>query len=521
MKRATVRSWTRTGCRAGVMATLVACALPTAPAAAQTTSYQVDLLDRSDDRFEVVVELADLEAADSIFQFAATAPGTYQIMDIGRYVQRFAAFDAAGREVPTARVSTNQWRLADPARVRTLRYAIAETWDTPVSEHVPYLMCGTSIEDDNVLVSPHAVLGYPARRQAQPVRVRFARPEDWRVGSALVPDADGWYHADDYDQLVDSPFLMGSTLTEATMDVGDVPVEVWVYSKTGRIRAAQLLGSMRAMLTSAGTFLNGLPVDRYAFLWHFEDVSMGAWEHSYSSEYVMAEPARWTPAVGRSLTDIAAHEFFHVVTPLNIHSEIIEHFDFEHPTPSQHLWLYEGVTEWASHAMQLRSDLIQLPAYLSMQVDKIVADRDYFDSDYSLRMLALNSYTDEGQRQYGNIYMRGALVAGLLDIRLLELSNGRRGLRELILELADRYGKDRPFPEDRLFEVITGMTYPEIRDFFDRYVKSAEPLPIAEYYAKLGIRYVRGERPRFEIMPDATPEQVALREAWMRGHPAA
>jgi predicted metalloprotease with PDZ domain len=235
----------------------------------------------------------------------------------------------------------------------------------------------------------------------------------------------------------------------------------------------------------------------------------------------MAEPARWTPAVGRGLTDIAAHEFFHVMTPLNIHSEIIEHFDFEQPTPSRHLWLYEGVTEWASHVMQLRSDLVQLPSYLDTQVEKIVTDRTYFDPDYSLLKLALTSYTDEGQRQYGNIYMRGALVAGLLDIRLLELSGGRRGLRELILELADRYGKDRPFPEDRFFDVVTEMTYPEIGDFFDRWVKAAEPLPIAEYYAKLGIRFVDGRRPHFEIAPDATPAQIALREAWMRGHPAA
>jgi predicted metalloprotease with PDZ domain len=497
------------------------CAWWVAPAAGQTTSYEVDLLDRADDRFKVVVELQGLGAADSIFQFAATAPGTYQIMDIGRYVERFAAFGADGRAVATDKVSTNQWRLSDPAQVRTVRYAIAETWDTPVEEHVPYLMCGTSIEADNVLVSPHAVFGYPARRQGHPVRVRFRRPDDWRVGSALVPDADGWYHADDYDHLVDSPFLMGSTLTQASLSVGDVPVEVWVYSKTGKIRATQLLTSMRDMLDSAGEFLDGLPVDRYAFLWHFEDTSMGAWEHSYSSEYVLAEPQMWTPAVGRGLTDIAAHEFFHVMTPLNIHSEVIERFDFERPTPSQHLWLYEGVTEWASDAMQLRSDLLQLPAYLAKQVEKIVVDRAYFDPEYSLRKLALTSYTDAGQRQYGNIYQRGALVAGLLDIRLLELSAGRAGLRELVLEMARTYGKDRPFPEARFFDVVEEMTSPEIGDFLDRYVKAAEPLPIAEYYAKLGIRFVDGDAPRFEIAPDATPPQIALREAWMRGRPAA
>lgn len=505
-----------TGLRAALML-----AVGASSALSQVTSYEVDLNRRARDRFEVTVGTGPLEPTDSIFQFAATAPGTYQVMDIGRYVRELKAFDEQGREVPVTQAGTNRWRFADPPSVRTVRYAIAETWDTPVNEHRPYLMCGTSIEADHVMISPHAVFGLPARRQAEPVRVRFALPEGWRVGSALVPDEEGWYGAEDYDELVDSPFLVGGTLTQASLDVGDVPVEVWVYSKTGRVRAAQLLDGMEAMLTSAGAFLGGLPVERYVFLWHFESVSMGAWEHSTSSQYVMAEPSAWTAEVAQSLTDIAAHEFFHVVTPLNIHSEIIEHFDFERPTPSQHLWLYEGVTEWASDVMQLRSGLIDLPDYLARQVEKIVIDRAYFDTSVSLVQLALTSYTDEGQRQYANIYMRGALVAGLLDIRLLELSGGRRGLRELVLELSRAYGKDRPFPEDGFFEIAVERTGPEIGDFLERYVKAAEPLPIAEYYAKLGIRFVDGDVPRFEVLPDATPAQRALREAWLRGRPAA
>jgi predicted metalloprotease with PDZ domain len=310
--------------------------------------------------------------------------------------------------------------------------------------------------------------------------------------------------------------------------VGDVPVEVWVYSVTGKVGASDLLGAMHDMLTSAGAFLDGLPVRRYAFLWYFESAdsfpnlsTSGAWEHSTSSEYVMAEPQTWTDQVGHSLTDIAAHEFFHVVTPLNIHSEIIEHFNFRDPTPSRHLWLYEGVTEWASDIMQLRTDLITLPVYLARQAQKLVVDRTYFDPTLPLETLALTSYTDEGQKQYGNIYMKGALVAELLDIRLLELSGGRRGLRELILELSHKYGKARPFPEDGFFQVLTDMTYPEIGDFLKRYVEGGERLPMAEYYAKLGIRLVDGEQPRFEIMKDATPEQIALREAWLRMRPAA
>jgi predicted metalloprotease with PDZ domain len=244
---------------------------------------------------------------------------------------------------------------------------------------------------------------------------------------------------------------------------------------------------MSDMLKAAEAFVVKLPVDRYTFLFHFEDESWGAWEHSYSSEYVFEEQP-FTEAYGASITSTAAHEFFHVITPLNIHSEIIQHFNFVTPTPSEHLWLYEGTTEWASDLMQLRYGLTDYDRLFEELASKLITDSRY-DPNYSLSKLSLTSYTDEGQRQYGNIYMRGALVAGLLDIRLLELSGGKRGLREVVNELSKKYGPSNAFPEKEFFDIFTKMTYPEIGEFFEKFVKNATPLPIMEYYAKLGINY--------------------------------
>jgi predicted metalloprotease with PDZ domain len=482
--------------------------------------YVIDLNDRTGDSFKVTAWVGGLTEANAIYQFAATAPGTYQVMDIGRFVRRFEAFDPAGRPVPVERVSVNQWKLSDPPRVRTLRYAVAETWDTPVEQHPIYLMCGTSIERDHVLLNPHAVIGYPTGMQARPIRLRLEYPGGWKLGTALDRDRSGAYLAEDFDQLVDSPILLGR-LTEARTRVTGVPVEIYTYSRTGKIRAPQLLGAMDDMLQAAGRFLGKLPVDRYTFLYHFDQKSAGAWEHSVSSEYVLQE-SEFTESLGGYVKDIAAHEFFHVVTPLNIHSEIIQHFNFVTPVPSQHLWLYEGTTEWASQAMQLRSGLVSPDEYLADVIQKMQIARVKYDSTWSLRKLALTSYSDSGQVQYGNIYNKGALTAGLLDIRLLELSGGQQGLQDLIGELTHRFGKQRAFPESTFVDTVVAVTRPEVRDFFQRYVWGAEPLPIAEYYARLGIRLVEapdGMPVRFEVDSAPTSAQRALREAWLGRRP--
>jgi predicted metalloprotease with PDZ domain len=497
-------------------------AIPYRPAAAQqpSLSYSIDLNRRADDLFRVTLRVRGLTAENAVYQFASTAPGTYEVMDVGRFVRSFQAFDARARRVPVERVSVNQWRLSNPVAVRTIRYTVAETWDTEVTEHPVYLMCGTSLEADHALINPHDVIGYPTGMQTTPIRLRLLYPSRWKIGTPLTRDATGAYRAESYDQLVDSPILLGR-LSHAKVMVTGVPVEIFTYSKTDLIKSSQLLGAMHAMLDAAGRFLGKLPVDHYTFLYHFGEANAGAWEHSFGSEYVMEEGA-FTDSLGQKATDIAAHEFFHVVTPLNIHSEIVEHFNFVTPVPSQHLWLYEGTTEWAAHAMQLRSGLKSPEDYLATIVNKMELDRANYDSTYSLRELSLTSYSDSGQKQYGNIYMRGALAAGLLDIRLLELSKGQRGLEDVIRDLTHKYGKQRAFPESTFVDTLVAMTYPEIRDFFDRYVWQAQRLPIKDYYGKLGITLVedqKGNPVRFEIDANPTNEQRQLREAWLGRKP--
>ena len=475
-------SITAFGCKSSEKSTTAIDAAGPAP-----LEYVVNLNDRSGDTFKVTLSVDDLTAANAVYQFASTAPGTYQVMDIGRFVRSFEARDDDGKLIPSENISTNQWRISDPTNVATITYSLAETWDTPVDKNPVYMMAGTSIEDDHALINGQAVFGYPTGMQSRPLKIKLEYPTSWKIGTALQADAQGFLRASDYDEAVDSPILLGR-LSTASVTVRGADIGIYTYSKTDKVTSDMVLASVKDILESAGDFLVELPVDRYAFLLHFEDVSMGAWEHSYSSEYVFAE-AGFEQAINQAIPSIVAHEFYHIVTPLNIHSEVIEHFNFVTPVPSEHVWLYEGTTEWEAHIAQLRSGLITLDEYLSRLSGKVNAD-EHFDPAFTISQIGLESFSEKGQQEWGNIYQRGALVAGLLDLRLLELSGGKRGLREVLLELSDTYGPDKPFSEKTFFDDFAKMTYPEIRPFFDRYIRDNQPLPFAEYYEEIGIEYL-------------------------------
>ncbi len=446
--------------------------------------FYVNLNDRADDLFKVTLIPNGLTETNRVFQFASTAPGTYQTMDIGRFVRSFKTFDEGGSEIETKQINTNQWEISNPTHAKKIVYTIAETWDTPVKTNNVYAMSGTSLENDHAVINGQAVFGYFHGKQKDVVEIKLDYPADWTLGTALKQNTSGYLVAKDYDEIVDSPIMLGK-LTKTSTKIENTTVDIYSYSKTGKITAENMLLILEDILNATNQFTDGLPVDNYTFLFHFENFSAGALEHNYSSFYVFTE-TELNDYLTQELKSVVAHEFYHIITPLNIHSELVRNFNFEKPVMSQHLWLYEGVTEWASDILQLRDYLINLEDYYKQLKAKLTMN-DNFDQTLSLTDLSLHS--TEKQDQFPNIYQKGALVAGLLDIRLLKLSEGKKGLREVINQLYKDYGTNKSFSEKDFFDEFVRRTYPEIGDFINRYIKSTEKLPIAEYYNWLGIDY--------------------------------
>ncbi len=455
-------------------------------------NYIVDITAPSEDIFKVNVYVENLEEKNNIYNFAATAPGTYQVLDFGKYVSNFKAFNNKGGEIGVEKISTNQYKILHPGALAKITYDVEDTFDSDIRENRVAPMSGTGIQDDFITLNTFGVLGYFSDLQSVPVKVRLKYPEGWKCGTALLNDDKGWYYADNFDHLADSPFLLGELSVSAT-EINGIEVSVFCYTADTAYNANKILEFAGDVLRSSEEFVGYAPVTHYRFLMVLIGMDTflknqfngaGALEHSYSSLYVMP----LFPQVLSELRSTMAHEFMHILTPLNLHSEIIHEYNFMKPTPSKHVWLYEGVTEWVSDIMQLRSGIFDIDTYLKSVSEKLV-ESERFDNGMSLIELSLKSFETDGYNSFINFYLKGAVVAGLMDIRLLELSDGKKGLRDVYVDLLKEFGKDKPFPESEFIQIFINRTYPEMESFFDKYIGGNEKLPVKEYYNKLGIDY--------------------------------
>ena len=93
------------------------------------------------------------------------------------------------------------------------------------------------------------------------------------------------------------------------------------------------------------------------------------------------------------------------------------------------------------------------------------------------------------KNQFLNVYQKGALIAMCIDIKLLQLSNGKYGFMNLIQDLSARYGKQKGFKDEELFAEIGKLTYPEIEKFLQTYVSGSQPLPLEQVFNQCGCRF--------------------------------
>ena len=486
--------------------------------------YTVDLTRVVNDRLYVELVPPAVKEKEITFYFPKIIPGTYSIADYGRYVNELKAVDKKGRQLPVEKVNDNSWRIRNANKLTKITYWVDDSWDTRVKGPEIFWPAGTNIEEgQNYVINTSGFFGYFEGMKEPDFQLNIIRPKDLYGSTGLIPTETGVtpnslklekgdnntnkvvdvYQATDYDQLVDSPLMYAKPDT-AIIKVANAEVLIGSYSPTNKVSAEQIAESIREVLMAQKEFLGGeLPVDKYAFIFYFTDkpvLSYGALEHSYSSFYYMPEMP--ISQMNQQLRDFAAHEFFHIVTPLTVHSKEIEDFDFNDPEMSRHLWMYEGVTEYFASLVQVQYDLISLDEFIQTIREKMVTADQFIDD---VPFTEISKFTlDKYHDQYYNVYQKGALIGLCLDVKLLQLSNGERGLRDLMLALSEKYGKDKAFEDDELFAEITAMTYPEIGVFFEKYVKGSgplpadttssgkskiEPLPFEEIFESLGIIY--------------------------------
>lgn len=461
--------------------------------------YSIDLNNSSDDKFWVELVTPAIKSNSIVFHLPKTVPGTYSNDDYGHFANELKAFDSKGNELTVTRVDANSWQIDNAKKLAKVTYKVDDTFDDRTRKEKVFEPTGSSVQHDTAYVmNTYTVMGYFTGMEELPYTLTVKHKPDF-YGSTAMKDADDASDKDvftslNYHEMADNP-IMYTRPDTTTIKVGGADILISVYSPNKLITSQFLATRLDSLTRAQVQYLGGkLPVNKYAYLIYLFDKqpisnASGALEHSYSSLYSLGESN--PEAFAQNFKDVAAHEFFHILTPLSVHAEEIQYFDFTDPKMSEHLWLYEGSTEYHAHKAQLQAKLISVDRFLSVMGTKITSSRLQFNDTLPFTFMSKNVLDTAYEKQYGNVYQKGALINLCLDVKLRQLSGGKYGLIDLIKDLSAKYGKGKPFKDADLFPVIGKLTYPEIQQFLQTYVGGNTPLPLEEIFNATGIRWTK------------------------------
>lgn len=461
----------------------------------------IDLVNIQDDKVTVTISTPTFTTETTTFNIPKTVPGTYSEDDYGRYIENVRAFDASGNGLRITKITENSYKIDEANKLSKITYLVNDTYDTEKgggfgeSEDV-FSPAGTNIKaGENFMLNTHGFVGYFEGKESIPYKLTITHPANLQGVSAMVDTDDSpekdIFISKRYADLVDMP-LMYSKPDITTFMVDDMEIIISVYSPTGKYTAADITPNMETMMKAQKRFLGPInSTKKYAILLYLSDVQsndakgFGALEHTTSTTVVMPEMME-LEALQEQLKDVVSHEFFHIVTPLSVHSNEIHYFDFINPKMSEHLWMYEGVTEYFANLFQVNQGLITENEFYERMSQKIDQAKR-MDDKMSFTKMSKNVLKAPYKDQYINVYQKGALIAMCMDILIRENSNGQKGILNLMQDLSHEYGSKKPFKDEELFGKITALTYPAVGEFLTKYVAGETPIPYNEFFNKMGV----------------------------------
>lgn len=490
---------------------------------AQTTSNStpevnvtIDLNTIKDDKIMVTVAPTSPKVDIVTFNFPKTVPGTYSTDDYGKYVENVKAYDAKGQSLSIAKMSDNTYEIREAKKLAKVTYWVNDTFDTEKGGGFGsdvFSPAGTNIDPNCFMLNTHGFVGYFSDKQEVPYTTTILHPETL-FGSSSMTDLDASPKSDvfkstRYAELLEHP-IMYSKPDYSTFKVGDMDILIGVYSPNGTFKAADISPAMEKMMSAQKKFLGNINnTKKYAVLIYLSDMQkqdakgFGALEHPTCTTVVMPEMMP-KEQMDEQLKDIVSHEFFHIVTPLGVHSNEIHYFDFTNPKMSKHLWMYEGVTEYFANLFQINQGLIAEDDFYGRMAEKISQSKS-LDDTLPFTKMSANVLEKPYKDQYLNVYQKGALIGMCIDIIIREKSNGQRGILDLMQKLTNEYGPNKPFKDDELFAKIVSLTYPEVGDFLQTYVDGPTPIPYEKFFEKVGVTQAKTKVPGNVFLKGQTP----------------
>lgn len=394
---------------------------------------------------------------------------------------------APGAQATIARVDSMHWLATVPGGEATVTYRIA----LPPAEPGRRAAWRPFLTRTGGLTGAMATWMYPLGAEQAPVHVTLDVPAGWTIATALTATASPTtFVAENAAVLMESPILVGR-LQEWTFAVDGVPhrIAYWGGPSAVPFDATRLVERVRRFAEQAIALFGRAPYRDFHFL--LQDDAYGALEHPNS--VTLGAPSEALRDDVREAMSEIAHEYFHAWNLMRIRPAEYDGEVHVGRTPqSRGLWWSEGVTMLYADLLQRRAGLDTWEptrrAHVEQRLVRYLTEDGYAARSAEAISMAEYGATPEALGDYqASSHVMGEVLGTVLDLRILEATDGRKSLDDVLRLMLARFSGARGFTGSDIERTVGDVCGCTVDDLFDGVVRAPGRLDLRREFGRIGL----------------------------------
>jgi len=484
------------------------------PAAAQTAPepirYTLSFPAPHTNYFEVSAVVPTDRRPEVELMMAVWTPGSYLIREYSRNVESVTASGQGGRALTIEKSDKNRWRITTGgAPAVTVKYRV---YAREMSVRTNWVEAGFAmINGAPTFLTLVGGAGRPHEIVIEPAR-------GWRTSMtslAPMPGGSHRYRAVDYDELVDSPILIGNpAVYEFTVD--DTQHSLANIGEAGVFDGAKAAKDLEAIVREQRRFWGPLPYDRYFIMNVLAavpgQIPGGGLEHKNSTLLIAGRWATRTRQSYLAWLELASHEIFHAWNGKRLRPVELGPFDYENENFTRSLWVVEGVTDYYGELLVHRAGLSTQVEYLDALANKIeevqtTPGRTVQSAALASQDAWIKYYRPDENSPNSSVsyYSKGAVLAFVLDARIRKATAGAKSLDDVMRAASERFSGSRGYAPDEFRAVAEQVAGASLAAFWDAAIEGTAEIDYSEALNLLGLRF----------RPVAAPHSDQPARAWL------
>ena len=373
------------------------------------------------------------------FDIASWRPGRYELQNYAKNIHSLTVENERGEDLPFKKTQINTWQIATVGVCNVvIKYKYyANQMDAG----------GCWLDEQQLYLNFIACLVYPQGGLHGSGSLSIILPETYKIACGLAFDNNNCTRFSDLGLLFDSPAMASATLEQYQYHLSGCNFNIWIQGKH-KLDKSKLLSDFQKFTQVQLDLFGEFPFEDYHFILqllpyrHYHGV-----EHRNSTVIVLGPGLEvHQPPLYDELLGISSHELLHAWNVCKIRPVEMMPYDFSKPALFETGFVAEGFTTYFGDVMLAKSGVFAPERYLQ-EFNKTLKRhfQNFGNSNLSLANSSLelwiDGYVSGIPHRKVSIYVKGSVVAWLLDLTIQKESAGRYSLETVMKAMWERYGK--------------------------------------------------------------------------------